>query len=109
MKEWITLSTNPIDLPGSSVRVMTLPEALLPDAKPVEALYQPHPSDAYVPPLSTALSLAQEDLAAHQSANVHDHQAMIRAAVTLEIRLRGLLAALDADGIGRADAKRVAA
>lgn len=30
MKEWITLSTNPTDLPGTSVRVMTLPEAPLP-------------------------------------------------------------------------------
>ncbi|HSC28950.1 MAG TPA: hypothetical protein VLD67_16865 [Vicinamibacterales bacterium] len=83
---------------------MTLPEAPLPDAKPVEALYQPHPADAFAPPLSTALRLAREDLAAHQDANIHDRDAMIRAAVTLEIRLRGLLAALDADGIGRAAA-----
>ncbi len=101
--------SNPTDLPGTSVRVMTLPEAPLPDALPVQALYQPHPSDAFVPPLSTALELAREDLAVHQGANVHDHDAMIRAAVVLETRLRLLLDALDADGVGRADAKRVAA
>lgn len=78
---------------------------------PVEALYQPRPSDAYTPPLSSALLLAREDLAVQQGANIHDHQAMIRAAVTLEIRLRGLLAALDADGTGRAaaDVNEVAA
>lgn len=108
MKEWITLS-KPTDLPGESVRVMTLPEAPLPDAKPVQALYQPRPSDAHAAPLSVALRLAREDLAAQQGANVHDHEAMIRAAVTLEVRLRGLLAALDADGVGGAGASEVAA
>jgi hypothetical protein len=76
---------------------MTLAEAPLPDAKPVEALYQPQPSDAWAPPLDIALRLAREDLAAQQGANIHDHHAMIRAAVTLEVRLRLLLAALDAD------------
>jgi hypothetical protein len=85
-----------------------VPEALLPDAAPVQALYQPRLSDAYAPPLSTALRLAREDLAAQQGANIHDHHAMLRAAITLEVRLRGLLAALDADGIGRADAVGVA-
>lgn len=76
-----------------------------------EPLYQPRPSDAYTPPLSSALRRAREELAAQQGANIYDHQAMIRAAVTLEIRLRLLLDALDADGIGRAatDASEVAA
>lgn len=101
--------SNPTDLPGKSVRVMTLPEAPLPDAKPVAALYEPRPSDAYAPPLSTALRLAREDLAVQQGANIHDHHAMLRAAVVLETRLRLLLAALDADGIGRTDSKQVAA
>lgn len=64
---------------------------------PVEALYEPQPSDAYTPPMNIALRLAREDLAVQQGANIHDHQAMITAAVTLEIRLRGLLAALAAD------------
>ena len=63
----------------------------------VDALYVPQPSDAYVPPLDMARRLAQEDLAAQQSASIHDHMSMVRAAVTLEIRLRQLLAALDAD------------
>lgn len=78
---------------------------------PVEALYQPRPSDAWVPSLDSALCLARQDLAVHQGANIHDHQAMIRAAITLEIRLRGLLAALDADGVGRtaADTSEVSA
>lgn len=76
-----------------------------------EAVYAPQASDAYTPPLDIALRLAREDLAAQQVANIHDHEAMIRATVRLEIRLRLLLAALDADGIGcaAADAKAVAA
>jgi hypothetical protein len=88
---------------------MTLPEALSPDAQPSDALYQPRLSDAYAPPLSTALKLAREDLAAQQAANIHDPHAMLRAAVVLEARLRLLLAALDADGIGGTDSKQVAA
>lgn len=88
---------------------MTLPEAPLPDAMPVQALYQPRPSDAVAPSLSSALRLAREDLAVQQAANIHDDHAMLRAAVVLETRLRLLLAALDADGIGGTDAKRVAA
>lgn len=92
------MSTSPIDLPGVSVRVMTLPEAPLPDAKPVQALYQPRPSDAYAPPLSTALRLAREGLAAQQDANIHDHTAMVKAATCLEFHLRQVLDALDADG-----------
>jgi hypothetical protein len=74
-----------------------------------QSLYEPGPLDAYVPPLSTALRLAREDLAAQQGANIHDHQAMIQAAVMLEIRLRGLLAALDADGIDGTGTNAVAA
>jgi hypothetical protein len=67
---------------------------------PVDALYVPGPSDAWVPPLDTALRLAREDLAAQQAANIHDRGAMVTAAVTLEIRLRQLLDALDADAAG---------
>lgn len=88
---------------------MTLPEAPLPDAMPVQALYEPRPSDAFAPPLSTALKLAREDLAVQQAANIHDDHAMLRAAIALEVRLRLLLAALDADGIGGTDSKQVAA
>lgn len=91
------MTASPIEMPGRSVPVLSLPEAPLPDAKPVEALYTPYPSDAYAAPLDIALRLAREDLAAQQTANIHDPVAMIRAAVTLEVRLRGLLDALDAD------------
>lgn len=89
------MSTSPIEMPGRSVPVLSLPEA--PAAKPFNALYEPRPSDAYAAPLDIALRLAREDLAIQQNANIHDHQAMIRAAVVLEVRLRGLLDALDAD------------
>lgn len=91
------MSASPIEMPGRSVPVLSLPEAPLPDAQPVDALYVPRPSDVYAPPLGTALRLAREDLAVQQGANIHDHQAMVRAAVMLEVRLRLLLAALDAD------------
>ena len=64
----------------------------------VDALYVPQPSDAYVPPLDIARRLAREDLAEQQSVSIHDHMAMVRAATKLEIRLRQLLDALDADG-----------
>ena len=89
--------SNPTDRPGTSVLVMTLPEAPAPAAQPVDALYVPRPSDTWVPPLSTALRLAREDLAVQQAANIHDHTAMVTAATTLEIRLRQVLAAVDAD------------
>jgi hypothetical protein len=64
---------------------------------PMEALYQPLPSDEWAPPLDIAVRLAREELAAQQGADIQDHTAMVRAAVTLEVRLRLLLAALDAD------------
>ena len=95
--------SNPTDLPGPSVAVMTLaqkPQARPETVAPHDSLYQPHPSDAYASPLDIALRLAREDLAVQQGANIHDHDAMIRAAVVLEVRLRGLLAALDADANG---------
>lgn len=68
-----------------------------PVAAPVEALYQPRPSDAYAPPLDTEIRLAREVLAEQQGVNIHDHVAMVKAAVALEIRLRLLVDALDAD------------
>jgi hypothetical protein len=76
------------------------PQAQPKTAPPADALYQPLPSDAWVPPLSIALRLAREDLAVQQAANIHDRGAMVRAAVTLEVRLRQLLDALDADANG---------
>lgn len=93
------MTTSPIEFPSlrNSVPVLSLPEAPPPAVRPSDALYQPLPSDAWAPPLSIALRLAREDLAVQQMADIHDHGAMVRAAVTLEVRLRQLLDALDAD------------
>lgn len=93
------MTTSPIEMPDlrNSVPVLSLPEAPLPDVKPTDALYRPLPSDAYAPPLSTALRLAREGLAEQQAANIHDHTATVRAATILEFHLRQVLAALDAD------------
>ncbi|MEU3435475.1 hypothetical protein [Streptomyces sp. NPDC006863] len=49
----------------------------------------------YVVSLSAALDRAREVLAEKATANIHDHDDMIRAAVGLEMRLRQLVAALD--------------
>lgn len=93
------MSASPIEMPGRrSVPVLKLSEAPLPDALPVDALYVPLASDAYAPPLDIARRLARKELALQQGANIHDPIAMVQAAVVLEIRLRQLLDALDADG-----------
>ncbi|MFD9752628.1 hypothetical protein ACFWYQ_21210 [[Kitasatospora] papulosa] len=60
-------------------------------------LHKPEQGDAWAPPLDMALGLAREALVEQADANVYDKQAMIAAAVQLEIRLRGLVAALDKD------------
>ncbi|GGZ28562.1 hypothetical protein GCM10010387_22530 [Streptomyces inusitatus] len=51
----------------------------------------------WTPPLDIALDLARKTLAEQENANIHDDRAMLSAAVRLEIRLRELLAALDAE------------
>ncbi|MFJ7780100.1 hypothetical protein [Streptomyces yangpuensis] len=56
-----------------------------------------HDNGQWTPSLDMAIELARESLAEQQAANIHDDRAMICAAVTLEIRLRQLLAALDAE------------
>ncbi|MFM9589855.1 hypothetical protein ACKI1J_14970 [Streptomyces scabiei] len=43
------------------------------------------------------LRLAREYVASVASANIHDHKAMVKAAVGLDHRLRGLIAALDTE------------
>jgi hypothetical protein len=91
------MTTSPIEMPGRSTPVLSLAKAPAPAVKPTDALYVPLPSDAYAPPLDIALRLARKDLAVQQSANIHDHTAMITAATVLEVRLRLLLDALDAD------------
>ena len=59
-------------------------------------LYDPE-RDAlsYVSPLGSALDRAREVLEEKATANIHDHDEMLRAAVSLEMRLRQLVAALD--------------
>ena len=89
------MTTSPIEMPGASVPVLSLDEAS--DVKPFNALYVPVPSDAYAPPTGIARRLAREALVVQQKANLHDHTAMADAATVLEIRLRLLLDALDAD------------
>lgn len=69
----------------------------------MDALYVPRACDTYVPPLHIARRLArkeltaQEDLAAPDATSVHSAEQMIEAAVTLQIRLRQVLDALDAE------------
>jgi hypothetical protein len=50
---------------------------------------------AYVPPLDQAIRLARQVLDEKATANIHDRDEMIAAAVGLEMRLRTLVAALD--------------
>ncbi|MFJ9112964.1 hypothetical protein [Streptomyces sp. NPDC102283] len=63
------------------------------------ALHSPlHDSSTnWTPSLDVALALARQALAEQATANVHDKDEMIAAAVTLEMRLRALVAALDAE------------
>ncbi|MFE5662436.1 hypothetical protein ACFQ7W_00700 [Streptomyces niveus] len=61
-------------------------------------LHDPAEEDAYPPvDLEYAISQAREVLGEKASANIHDHDEMIRAAVGLDYSLRRLLAALDAE------------
>ena len=65
---------------------------------PHTPLYDPETDGApFVPPLDMALRQARKVLADKAGANIHDHDAMIRAAVGLEMRLRELVAALDTE------------
>ncbi|UQA34800.1 hypothetical protein [Streptomyces sp. HNA39] len=49
----------------------------------------------WTPSLDVALDQARRTLAEKATANIHDPDEMIRAAVGLEMRLRQLIAALD--------------
>lgn len=55
-------------------------------------------SRAYVPPVDAALRLARAVLDEKATANIHDKDEMLAAAVGLEMRLRTLVAALDKEG-----------
>jgi hypothetical protein len=56
---------------------------------------------ALVPTLEQAIDRARKVLAEKAQANIHDQDAMIRAAYGLHYVLHDLLAALDAEGVGR--------
>lgn len=45
-----------------------------------------------------AVTLAQQALGKHAAANIHDHNAMLKAATSLDFVLRDLLAALGKEG-----------
>ncbi|MEV7833024.1 hypothetical protein AB0P12_20775 [Streptomyces subrutilus] len=51
----------------------------------------------WVPPLDFALETARDALAKQAGANIHDDRAMLTAAVVLDLALRALVAALDAE------------
>ncbi|WP_432114038.1 hypothetical protein [Streptomyces sp. S1] len=57
--------------------------------------------DAAVLPVDIARTLARQARAEAASADIHDHHAMLGAAVTLDMRLASLLAALDAEEVVR--------
>lgn len=71
----------------------------VPDRTPgFTPLYDPAvDGESFVAPVDMALRQARKVLAEKAAANIHDHDAMIRAAVGLEMRLRELVAALDAE------------
>ncbi|MGW9299386.1 hypothetical protein ACWHA3_00980 [Streptomyces cyaneofuscatus] len=60
-------------------------------------LHNPDTDNPYVPPLNIVLACAREELAQYANTNIHDHDAMLQAAVSHHIRLREFVAALDAE------------
>ncbi|MEV1087992.1 hypothetical protein [Streptomyces microflavus] len=63
------------------------------------ALHDPElDGNEYVPSVADAVSMARALVAQQATANIYDETAMLRAAVALDIRLRTLLAALEAEG-----------
>ncbi|MCY0926909.1 hypothetical protein OTB20_11980 [Streptomyces sp. H27-H1] len=64
-----------------------------------EPLHDPErDSRSWTPPVDIALGAARDALARTASADIHDHNDMVRAAAGLDYALRGLVAALDAEG-----------
>lgn len=53
-------------------------------------------------PVDMAVTLARQALAQYEGASIHDHDAMVSAATALDVVLRDVLAALDADRTERA-------
>ncbi|MEU3528855.1 hypothetical protein AB0E62_34240 [Streptomyces sp. NPDC038707] len=61
-----------------------------------DPLHKPENDPLFVLPLEQAIGRAREVLAEKATANIHDRDAMIRAATGLHYVLRDLLAAIDA-------------
>jgi hypothetical protein len=64
--------------------------------------YEPlhEPSSTFLPPASLAVEIAVTRRILDETAplNIHDHGDMLKAAVSLDCRVRALLALLDAEG-----------
>ncbi|MFE9921584.1 hypothetical protein ACFYQA_08375 [Streptomyces sp. NPDC005774] len=71
-----------------------------PPPTPAPASYDPlsTPDTEVAPaPLERELQAAREYLAQVAAANIHDHQAMVKAAACLHYRLQSLIAAVNAE------------
>jgi hypothetical protein len=62
-----------------------------------DPLHGPDEEPPFPASLDGELKLTRELLDEIADANIHDHRAMLKAAVALDCRVRGLLAALDAE------------
>lgn len=60
-------------------------------------LHGPDDAEPFACLLDGELKLAREALDRHATDNIHDHNAMVRAAVELDYRLRALAAAVNAE------------
>ena len=87
--------TDPINFPTGdrrTVAVRSLAALLL------DPLYDPaRDGVATAPPLDVAVQEARRVLAKHQPTSIHDDLGMVRATTALEVALRHLVAALDAE------------
>ncbi|GAB3169883.1 hypothetical protein [Streptomyces incanus] len=60
-------------------------------------LHDPDDTEVFPAPLDRELRAVREYLDRVATANIHDHQAMVKAAVGLHYRMRSLIAAVDAE------------
>ncbi|NEB83935.1 hypothetical protein G3I43_07045 [Streptomyces anulatus] len=60
-------------------------------------LYDPERDSTYVPSLDIVLACARDELAQYANANIYDAREILGAAVSHHLRLRQLVAALDAE------------
>ncbi|MGW2232523.1 hypothetical protein [Streptomyces sp. NPDC001759] len=67
------------------------------EPSPFEPLRDPDYVDSYVYPLDMEIGITRHVLAEVAALNIHSHDDMLKAAVTLDCRVRALLASLDAE------------